>query len=76
MPYASPFTQILKTIAIFFNFVVLFFCQPSAFQHISGAKSALNTPLTFFKMTVYSISTGTLCGECIQGMLCLFSTIL
>jgi len=68
MPCFSPFTQNLKTIAFFLNFMVLFFCQPNAFQHISGAKSALNTPLTFFKMTVYSISTGTLCGECSQGM--------
>ncbi|KAJ7393324.1 hypothetical protein OS493_006294 [Desmophyllum pertusum] len=34
-----------------------------AFQNISGAKDALNTPLVFFKMTVFSISTGTLCGS-------------
>lgn len=37
--------------------------EAAAFQHISGAKSPMGTPLVFFKMTVYSISTGTLCGS-------------
>ncbi|KAL9971112.1 hypothetical protein ACROYT_G023599 [Oculina patagonica] len=37
--------------------------EPDAFQNIKGAKDALSTPLVFFKMTVFSISTGTLCGS-------------
>lgn len=34
----------------------------NAFDNVSGGNGALKTPLMFFKMVFFSISTGTLCG--------------
>ena len=56
--------------------VVFFFFQNNAFSNLSLAKGPLNTPLVFFKLTFFSISTATLCGEYLwnlKKLLSLFS---
>lgn len=43
-------------------YTLVYKIESSSFQHLTGAKDPLSTPLIFFKMAVFSISTGTLCG--------------
>lgn len=44
-------------------YTLVYKIEPSSFQHLTGAKDPLSTPRVFFKMVVFSISTGTLCGS-------------
>ena len=62
---ALPFTLQLKFPIFFLSLCpeTVLFLQDSAFSNLSGDKGALKTPLVFFKMVFFSISTATLCGE-------------
>lgn len=43
-------------------YTLVYKIEKAAFDNVSGDNAALKTPLMFFKMVFFSISTGTLCG--------------